>query len=401
MNAHEIFHSLRSLWLNRAVAQLAKGANLRQDLREQMEQFFDLLEQVLITGETSWLESILKIWSTSLTQTDLEGQSASLTGFIKEIFLLTTRLCQESLQPEDATELLSALAPAFAYAFETSARFEIEARVLYLTHRLADVQANLQRLDRTKSDFIAVAAHELRTPLTLVEGYAAMLQDSFENLDTDKQTLITGIQNGSSRLRVIVDDLIDVSLIDNNLLSLNFQPVWLSKVFTSLALELSKSLEERRQNLSIQPFDGSTEMIYADPERIYQLFRNILQNAIKYTPDGGKIDVDGRKLPGFIEVIIKDTGIGIAPEDQGLLFEKFSRLDNSLLHSSGRTKFKGGGPGLGLHIARGIIDAHEGAIWAESPGRNEETCPGSTFHVLLPYRLEPPENKSIRIFNQS
>jgi len=103
MNAHETFHSLRSLWLNRAVAQLAKGANLRQDLRSQMEQFFDLLEQVLITGETSWLESILKIWSTSLTQTDLEDQGASLTGFIKEIFLLTTRLCQESLPPEDAT----------------------------------------------------------------------------------------------------------------------------------------------------------------------------------------------------------------------------------------------------------------------------------------------------------
>ncbi len=400
MNAHETFHSLRSLWLNRAVAQLAKGANLRQDLRSQMEQFFDLLEQVLITGETSWLESILKIWSTSLTQTDLEDQGASLTGFIKEIFLLTTRLCQESLPPEDATELLSALAPAFAYAFETSARFEIEARVLYLTHRLADVQANLQRLDRTKSDFIAVAAHELRTPLTLVEGYAAMLQDSFSSLDADKQTLITGIQNGSSRLRVIVDDLIDVSLIDNDLLNLNFQPVWLNKVLTSLSLELGSSLQQRHQDLSIQPFDGSTEMIYADPERIYQLFRNILQNAIKFTPDGGKINVDGRKLPGFIEVIITDTGIGIALEDQGLLFEKFSRLDNSLLHSSGRTKFKGGGPGLGLHIARGIIDAHEGAIWAESPGRDENTCPGSTFHILLPYRLEPPDGRSIHIFNR-
>ena len=83
-----------------------------------------------------------------------------------------------------------------------------------------------------------------------------------------------------------------------------------------------------------------------------------------------------------------------------MLFTKFSRLDNSLQHSSGKTKFKGGGPGLGLHIARGIIEAHEGAIWAESPGRDEQACPGSTFHVLLPLRTQPPEGKAAILFSQ-
>jgi len=399
MESNESLGSLRSVWLNRAVVQLTKGSSLRDDLRNQLDQFFDLLDQVLVTGELSWLDSILGIWANSLTQTDLENQQASLTSFLKELFLVTTQICQEMLQPRQAVDLLASLAAAFAYAFEQAARFEIEARVLYLTHRLAEVQSNLERLDRTKSDFIAVAAHELRTPLTLVEGYNAMLQDTLSASDP-RLEMVEGIQNGATRLRLTIDDMIDVSLIDNHLLALNFQPVWLNRIFSGLASELDATLQSRNQQITITPFAGSEEMIYADPERIFQLFRNLLLNAIKFTPDSGRIHVDGRKLPGFIEVIITDTGIGISPEDLNLLFTKFSRIDNTLLHSSGRTKFKGGGPGLGLHIAKGIIEAHEGAIWAESPGRDEKSCPGSTFHVLLPFRTHPPEGKSAELFSQ-
>jgi signal transduction histidine kinase len=107
--------------------------------------------------------------------------------------------------------------------------------------------------------------------------------------------------------------------------------------------------------------------------------------------------VDGRRLPGFIEVTVHDTGIGIAAEDQVLIFEKFARMGNSELHSSGRTKFKGGGPGLGLHIARGIIESHGGTIWVESPGYDEENLPGATFHILIPLRNESPDEKMARL----
>jgi signal transduction histidine kinase len=399
MSTSDSLRSMRSEWLSRAVVQLAKGALLRQDLTNQLEQFYDLLEQVLITGDTSGLDTLLDNWAASLTQTDLEGSLASLTTILKELFVVTTQTSQETLEPTLALDLLAGLALVFAHAFEQAARVEIEARILYLTHRLAEVQSNLQKLDRTKSDFIAVAAHELRTPLTLVEGYTAMLQENFQQSDPYYE-MAMGIQNGANRLRVIIDDMIDVSLIDNNLLQLNFQPLWLNRIFNGLALELSSTLQDRNQQLTIHPFDGSNELIYADPERVYQLFRNLLLNAIKFTPDSGKITITGRKLPGFIEVILKDTGIGISPEDQTMLFAKFVRLDNSLQHSSGKTKFKGGGPGLGLHIARGIIEAHEGAIWAESPGRDEQTCPGSTFHILLPIRSQPPDNKTALLFSQ-
>ncbi len=138
-------------------------------------------------------------------------------------------------------------------------------------------------------------------------------------------------------------------------------------------------------------------MIYADPDRLLQVFRNVLTNAIKYTPDGGRISIDGRKLPGFIEIVVRDSGIGINPQDHSIIFDKFTRLGNISLHSSGKTKFKGGGPGLGLHIARGIIEAHGGAIWAESPGYDEEKKPGSTFHIIMPHLSAPPESRLARL----
>lgn len=140
-------------------------------------------------------------------------------------------------------------------------------------------------------------------------------------------------------------------------------------------------------------------MTFGDEERLFQALRNVLTNAIKYTPDGGVITVGGRKLPGFIEITVSDTGIGIDPENHTLVFEKFGRLGSVSLHSSGKTKFKGGGPGLGLPITKGIIEAHGGAIWVESRGYDEVNCPGSTFHILLPIRKIPPDDRTAKLFN--
>jgi signal transduction histidine kinase len=174
-------------------------------------------------------------------------------------------------------------------------------------------------------------------------------------------------------------------------------------MFESLALEFATRLEERNQKLEIRPFAGSDEFTFGDETRLYQAFRNLISNSIKYTPDGGQIIIDGRKLPGFIEVTVADSGIGIAPEDLAAIFEKFGRLGSVALHSSGKTKFKGGGPGLGLPITKGIIDAHGGTIWVESEGYDEVKCLNSSdirtvFHVMLPIRKEAPDEKSAKLF---
>ena len=129
--------------------------------------------------------------------------------------------------------------------------------------------------------------------------------------------------------------------------------------------------------------------IPADKELIYKVFYHVIMNAIKYTPDGGSIKISGRIVEDNpdspeVEIAVQDTGIGIDPQYHELVFEKFYQTGEVLLHSSGKTKFRGGGPGLGLAIARGIVDAHGGRIWLESPGYNEKTFPGSTFYVRLP-----------------
>ena len=112
-------------------------------------------------------------------------------------------------------------------------------------------------------------------------------------------------------------------------------------------------------------------------------------NAIKYTPDGGKITIVGKTIEKAesileVEITVRDTGIGIAKENQEVVFEKFFQTGEALMHSSGKTKFKGGGPGLGLTIARGVIEAHGGRIWLESPGYDEKTFPGTIVYIRLP-----------------
>jgi signal transduction histidine kinase len=141
-----------------------------------------------------------------------------------------------------------------------------------------------------------------------------------------------------------------------------------------------------------------------DPERLTQAFSNLINNAIKFTPDGGRIKVRGRVVRGpesVIEIIVADEGIGINPKDHDMIFEKFYRTGSVDLHSTGQIKFKGGGPGLGLPIARGVIEGHGGRIWVESEGYDEQSCPGSRFHVLLPLQrgLADPDqvSKQLRV----
>ncbi len=400
MNELDYLRTIRPIWVNRAVQSMARGAGMREDLREQLQTFFGLLEQGIETGDPAWLDSIINVWAASLTSSDLEENRSSLTHFVSELMQLTHSVCSETLDEPQALALIRSLTPCFTYTYEKAAQYEIEAKVNYVNNQLNQVRQTLERLDKSKSDFIAVAAHELKTPLTLVEGYAAMLRENLErkNFPETDMMLIAGINNGARRLRSIIDDMIDVSLIDNRLMSLNLQPIWFNRLFSVLENELATSLKEREQTLIINDFPGSTEMTFGDPERILQVFRNLLMNAIKFTPNGGQISIDGRKLPGFIDITVRDSGIGIAQDDLAIIFEKFARLGNVALHSSGKTKFKGGGPGLGLHIAKGIVEAHGGAIWVESDGYDEEQCPGSVFHVLYPVHNEPPDTKTAKLF---
>ena len=400
MNVLHLLDKIREGWLSRVSQRIARGAGVRESSLEQLNRFYEGLYHSLDTGDPTWMEHVISSWMQVVTESELVGEKASLSRIISEMLLGVHETASEALTLAEAAELYAALLPIFTYSYEFATGKDIVLRVEHVQRELERAQFRLEQIDKSKSDFISVAAHELKTPLTLIEGYASMIKEVLSGGEENEAyvNLFRGIDNGARRLREIIDDMIDVSLLDNNLLSLNYQPMWLDRVISTLEVELREIISQRGQHLTISAFPGSGEMTFGDPERLYQAFRNLLVNAIKYTPDGGLITISGRELPGFVEITIADTGIGINPEDHARIFEKFGQIGAISLHSSGKTKFKGGGPGLGLSITRGLIEAHGGTIWVESEKQDELTCPGSVFHVLIPLRKEPPDERSRKIF---
>jgi signal transduction histidine kinase len=215
-----------------------------------------------------------------------------------------------------------------------------------------------------------------------------MRDNSIVAKHTDLKTLVDGVRGGAERLHRVFNSILDLSRLMTNGIEVRRSPVSLPVIFHGIQTEFGQALEERQLGLTVEGVDGLPFYI-GDPDMLYKVFYHLINNAIKYTPDGGQIAVVARIVESpdperCLEVVVKDSGIGIAPEDIDLIFEKFYRTGEVELHSSGTTSFKGGGPGLGLAIAKGIVQAHGGRIWAESLGCDEETCPGSTFVVQLP-----------------
>ncbi|MCD6552587.1 MAG: GAF domain-containing sensor histidine kinase [Anaerolineae bacterium] len=302
-----------------------------------------------------------------------------------------------SLVRSIAEQAAVALHNAQLYQEVTRFNQQLEQMVQERTAELEKANRDLEKLDRTKSDFISIAAHELKTPLTLIEGYTNILkEDALIAGQPHLQNMLRGILRGTGRLQQIIEDMIDVSLIDANVLTLHLIPTSVASIAGLVATDLAKAVRERKQTLVIEDSIGTLPYIEADTQRLHQVLLNIVSNAVKYTPDGGTITIWGRYLANkedpsldFVEVAVTDTGIGIDPEDQDRIFDKFYHTGNVGLHSSGKTKFKGGGPGLGLAIAKGVVEAHGGRIWVESEGHDEARFPGSTFHILLPVKARP------------
>src|SRR5690606_7858993 len=150
------------------------------------------------------------------------------------------------------------------------------------------------------------------------------------------------------------------------MIELHMQPTWLHKVIEAVTRTTESYFRDRNLELVIEHETIPQRATYADPERLVHVLNKIVMNASKYTPDGGKIIIQAREVTGVVDVMVIDNGIGIAPNDLSHIFTMFSTLGDSALHSSSKSKFRGGGPGLGLYISKGIIEAHGGNIWAES-----------------------------------
>jgi signal transduction histidine kinase len=251
-------------------------------------------------------------------------------------------------------------------------------------------------MDRVKSDFITIASHELRTPLTQVKGYTDILHSMNEESDLNREQIreiISHIIRAGNRLDILITAMLDASQLDTEGFRMVFMETRLEMMIRMAVEPLVPALRERHITWKTKGLE-TLPPLYADSKRLVQAFTNLIGNSIKYTPDHGSISLEAELVPShdeseeYIEIVLADQGIGIDPKYHDLIFEKFFRVGNPQLHSTGSTKFKGAGPGLGLPIAKGVIEGHGGKIWVESAGEDEELLPGSQFHIILP--LRPP-----------
>ena len=308
---------------------------------------------------------------------------------------------EQQFHPEEALWFWRQLDDILTYALIEATQLSVDIERADMLEHTIEIRQQMERLEETKNNFIAVVAHELKTPLTILEGYTNMLRYEADP-NSRLQMYIDGLENGTQRMNEIISDIIDVSLIDSQMFVLNYQFFHVEKIVFIVVDRMEKYFAQRSVELLVEPL-GMDVRTYGDPERLTKALTKVMFNALKYTPDGGKVTVRSLlsrqeervrgMLDGYVEIQVTDTGIGINQEDLEIIFEKFTSATDVTLHSSGKTKFKGGGPGLGLPIAKGVVEAHGGRMWATSPGYNEETYPGSTFHLEIPIWLQVPEGK--------
>ncbi len=281
-----------------------------------------------------------------------------------------------------------ALENARLYNQVTQLNGQLEQKVEERTQELNHAYNILEKLDQTKSDFIKVSAHELRTPITVIKGYAQVLSaNPLIQQDAKVEEMMSGIISGADRLHQVVNSILDVTKIASGSLTVYAENTLLGHLIAQICEQYGPDLQQRQLTLTTTNLD-SLPPLNGDTELLKKVFQALIVNAIKYTPDEGSIRIDGQVVADNgatqLQIAIQDSGIGIDPDQQALIFEKFYQTGELALHSSGHTKFKGGGPGLGLAIAKGIVEAHDGHIWVESPGHDEERYPGSCFYVRLP-----------------
>jgi signal transduction histidine kinase len=235
-----------------------------------------------------------------------------------------------------------------------------------------------EETDHLKAELISTLAHEMRTPLTSIKGYStALLIDEISFSPETQQEFLQIIDSECDVLTDLIHDLLESSVIDAGLLRLELEPVMLPRLMASVVNDLARQARKHRMVVDFPP---AFPIVDADPRRITQVLRNLLDNAVKYSPQGGMIVIRGQVQDAQVVVSIADQGVGIAPEHLNRLFEKFFRVESGV----GRHVV---GSGLGLPIALNIVESHGGRVWAESkPGE------GSTFYFTLP--LSPAEEQA-------
>lgn len=243
-----------------------------------------------------------------------------------------------------------------------------------------EVTRTLQELNQMKNNFMAITSHEMRTPLAVLKGYHEMLADGFLGELTDRQKQSIEICNRTiDRMNSTFNNILEMIKCDEKAIHLQMSPVDLAAIIESVLAEQQIFVKHRKQELSLVIPRKLPELL-ADGEKIRQVLVNLVQNAIKFTPDEGRIEIAVVIEREKLHVTVKDSGIGIESAELERIFDKFYTSRDWLHHTSGQYEYQARGSGLGLSIVRSYVEAHHGRVWAESEGAGKGSC----FHVLLP-----------------
>jgi len=234
-------------------------------------------------------------------------------------------------------------------------------------HEISD----LRRLERVRQDFVANVSHEFRTPLTAIQGFAETLLGGALDDPANRRRFVEIIREHAMRLARLTEDLLKLSRIEAGQLKLEFRPVSVAQLVESCVETAQLKATPRNLALSVQLPDG-LPAVRGDANSLQEVLQNLLDNALQYTPGGGRIEVSASCSDGRVTVTVADTGIGIPQAEQERIFERFYRVD------AARSR-EAGGTGLGLSIARHIMEAHGGRLWVESA-----VGEGSRFHFSIP-----------------
>jgi signal transduction histidine kinase len=234
---------------------------------------------------------------------------------------------------------------------------------------------SLHQLDKLKSDFIAIASHELRTPLGVILGYASFLQEEAQGEASEHATAVL---NSALHLRNLIEDLTNLRFLQLGSTELSREPVPVSALIEAAEHDVHSLIAAKGTKLIVDRTHGEA-LVNVDRLKIGMALTNILNNAIKFTPNNGQITIAMEKRPHEILIRVQDNGMGIPPDKLERIFDQFYQVED---HMTRRQN----GMGIGLSIARGMVQAHDGRLWAESEGLNK----GSTFIIALP--LVEPHN---------
>ncbi len=260
---------------------------------------------------------------------------------------------------EDDLAVLETLAAQAAIAIENAR----------LMAKLQDANAELMRLDRMKSDFIAIASHELRTPLGLILGHATFLKEVVPQAHQEQMEVII---RSSMRLKSIIEDLSTIAHKDEGQSRIRREPFSIVKLIIDLASRFQEAAKEKNIELGYDVPESDPLIVEADRDKIDVALGNLIRNALTFTDAGGQVGIKAEGEGGYVKVFVVDTGIGIPAGEIDRIFDRFYQVESHLTR-------RHGGMGLGLSIAKSMIEMHNGQIWVES-----KEATGSLFSFTLP-----------------